>query len=120
MKGGLKDQRMDEQLALMREYGLQYYPVYEEEIPELEVGETYLFLLYQFEESPPSPMNLDQSIFNLHNPFEESRNNITAKGIISYFGTDKWDTFWTQWQQDNPDWETWIDPETMETTPTET
>ena len=125
MMGGLENYHVDEQLAAMRKYDLEYIPIVED-IPELKIGETYLLVLGIIGECAPSPINLEQTIYNLHNPFEKNPYidrgypDLTAKDIISYFGADKWDTFWTQWQQDNPDWETWIDPETMETTPTET
>ena len=33
---------------------------------------------------------------------------MSAKDVISYFGEDKWEEFWTGWQRDNPDWRTWI------------
>jgi hypothetical protein len=33
------------------------------------VGETYLFVLHQFETGLPAPLNIDQSVFNLQNPF---------------------------------------------------
>ncbi|MCL1851517.1 MAG: hypothetical protein FWF88_00590 [Peptococcaceae bacterium] len=40
--------------------------------------------------------------------------SFSAKDVISTFGQDKWDAFWTQWQKDNPDWETWLDKAAVE------
>ena len=128
MMGGRQDYRMDEQLDAMREYGIEDFPVFNPEMPKLEIGQTYLLLIMSLSDgSTPTTLNPHQAVYNLHNPFEtnpvveqQGYPDITAKDIISYFGADKWDAFWTQWQQDNPDWETWIDLETGTTAPTET
>lgn len=76
------------------------------------IGETYLFVLYQYETGIPTILNFDQSSYNMHNPFEE-QHNMTAKDIISTFGQDKWDIYWNQWKADNSNWETWIDKEML-------
>jgi len=39
---------------------------------------------------------------------------ILAKDVISYFGEEDWKEFWTQWQKDNPDWDTWLDRDMAE------
>ena len=118
MKGGRKDFREEEQWAMIQEYGMEFIPVYAENPPELEIDETYLCVLTQIEDCLPTPLNLHQSIYNLHNPFEKSDRptapDITAQKIISLFGQEKWDTFWTQWKAENPSWQTWIDTKTVE------
>ena len=136
--GGLKDYRVDEQLKMIKEAnafpddGIQI----EENIPEIKIGETYLFALYQFENYTPTNLIPDQSIYSLDNPFDKhvignhelenpakyykaetneyGRPLMSAKDVISVFGEDKWDAFWTQWQKDNPDWGTRLDKAAVE------
>ena len=135
VKGGLRDYRIEEQLAALAQYNQKYIPVMGEQF-EIEIGETYLFALRQFETGTPTIMNPDQTSYNISNPFAKStisrrefyksaeyynKNTdenggplISAKDVISYFGEDKWDDFWSKWQEDNPDWETRLDKAAVE------
>ena len=131
MMGGLRDYRVEEQLSVMKEYDLDYIPILSD-APEIKIGETYLFVLYQYDTCLPAPMSMHQGIYNLRDPFEKNTVNrsylrddpadyyskstdeygnpiYSAKDVISVFGRDKWKEFWTQWQKDNPDWETRLD-----------
>ena len=138
MSGGLRDYRVQEQLDLIRE--MEAWPNNTISImrgmPEIKVGETYLFVLHQFADNFATLTNLNQAVYSLNNPFEKigptsywlenpenyyhkstdqyGRPIISAKDVISFFGNDEWDTFWTQWQRDNPRWETWINREAVE------
>jgi len=131
MSGGIKDFCVEEQLSLLKEYGIEHIVVLED-APEIKIGDTYLFVLHILharEGLLPTPMNMNQCIYNLRNPFEKNLINkyyisgdpesyysksaddygnpiFSAMDVISVFGEDKWDAFWTQWQKDNPDWET--------------
>ena len=60
-------------------------------------------------------LNSDQSIYNIHNPFEKHC-RIAVKDMITVFGSEKWADFWLRWQEDNPNWETWIDKTIVEKT----
>ena len=117
MMGGIKDIHIEEQLAVIKEYSLEYIAVLETNV-ELKTDEIYLFVLRQFDNTAPTPRNLYQSIYNIHNPFKKTAPDgypdISAKDIISVFGKDKWDDFWIQWQKDNPNWETWLDKTEVE------
>ena len=135
IQGGLEDFRIEEQTALAKEYGLKYISI-SNDVQDIRIGETYLFVLCNRDELPPAPLCPSQSIYNLDNPFEknpigstplddpakyyaESKDSsgntiMSAKDIISAFGEDKWNDFWTQWQKDNPDWETRIDKTAVE------
>ncbi|MCL2088339.1 MAG: hypothetical protein FWH14_02535 [Oscillospiraceae bacterium] len=117
MKGGVKDQYLEEQLALIKKHDLGFIPIYEHN-RELKIGETYLFVLSQFENAAPTPLNIDQSIHNITDPFAkaefEASYNFTAQDIITEFGTDKWDAFYTDWRRDNPDWETRLTGDSLE------
>jgi len=112
MSGGIQGRYVNEQLAVLGKDAEKGIPVMSER-PEVVIGRTYLFVLYQYENTIPTPLNLDQGIFDLRNPFEEHP-HMTAKDVISSFGQDKWDTFWTQWQKNNPNWETWLDKAAVE------
>ena len=133
---GVKNYRVEEQLRLIKEMNAKSSDIIFvlENAPEIKLGETYLFICGQYEKNMPSLINLDQSVYNLRDPFkkntlsncglekpedyytksEDEYGNplISAKDIISYFG--KWDEFWAQWQKDNPDWETWLDKAAVE------
>ena len=128
MMGGLKDFKEEEQLAELKKYEMDYI-VYQEPSYKMDIGETYLFVLGNFDGSIPTPKNPMQCIYNLKNPFEKSfigqieenpedlysmnktkygRTLISAMDIIKVCGEDKWGAFWTQWQKDNPVWESRI------------
>ena len=117
-RGGLEDYRVEEQLRVIKEMNAwpnDGIPI-QEGLPDIQIGEIYLFVTGQYETGAPALINLSQSVYNLRNPFEkhyaspgDEEYAITAKDIISTFGQDKWDDFWTEWKSDNPDWESWID-----------
>jgi len=138
MDGGLKEYRTEEQLKLVKEkdaWPSDSIPVFEDG-PEIKIGETYLFVCAQFEDGSATLINLDQSVYSLSNPFAKNTIGkeeleepeayyakktdqygnalISAKDVISAFGEDKWDTFWAQWQKDNPKWEARIDKKSVE------
>ena len=125
MFGGIMDYRIEEQVKVLKEMDIWNgnIPI-AEEMPEINIGETYLFIASQYPQHltvAPTLVNLNQSVYNLHNPFDKKLEGysdnispISAKDIISAFGEDKWDSFWTQWQKDNPKWETWLDKNEVE------
>ena len=130
MMGGLRDVRVEEQLAVMKEYGLKYIHLLEDS-PEIKIGGTYLLVLGQLGNGLPSPLNPIQAIYDLRDPFqkntfsrelpeppgsyydkswdENTGSFISARDVISAFGEEKWDVFWAQWQKENPDWKTRLD-----------
>jgi len=137
IEGGVRDYRVEEQLALMKEMrGWHDDCIFiHSGMPEIKIGETYLFALKK-----PTVrdvliiLNPYQSIYHLQNPFKKNGISgyeldsqyyssqtdqhgypiISAKDIISVFGQDKWDAFWAQWQKDNPDWESRLDKAAVE------
>ena len=117
--GGLRDYKLEEQLALIKEYETYGGCInLVEDMPIYTIGKTYLFTVNQYANGTVANGNPHQCTYNLYNPFEEKyfvgNANTTAKDIISAFGKDKWDDFWTQWQKDNPDWEQRLDKEQVE------
>jgi hypothetical protein len=127
--GGIKDYREEEQLAISRKHDINFVIYHKDYADKFEVGETYLFALTRLPSGHYTPLNPTQGIYCINNPFEKqtscgvkygsgyyykSTNEygsplISAYDIISSFGDEAWDTFWTDWQRDNPDWESRID-----------
>ena len=139
VNGGIKDYRVNEQLDLIKE--MKAWPndaiLLQEKMPEIELRETYLFTLYESEfGGGPTNLHPRQTVYDINNPFEKqtlgrelkgeasdyySQNTdeqgdpiISAKDVISAFGEDKWNTFWADWQKDNPNWETRLDKSAVE------
>ncbi|MCL2088338.1 MAG: hypothetical protein FWH14_02530 [Oscillospiraceae bacterium] len=121
--GGISDFHVEEQVALLREYEQEHIFVWDD-LPEIKIGETYLFVLYDFDNNfDPYPLNLNQTVYPVkedpfrgtdNNPHFAQENPITAQDIITEFGTDKWDAFYTDWRRDNPDWETRLTGDSLE------
>ena len=70
-------------------------------VTHLDIDKTYLFTLRK-KTDLLCLTSAAQSAYDLENPYMKYQNDITAKDVISCFGADKWDSFWTQWQKDNP------------------
>ena len=66
-------------------------------MPEIEIGETYLFSLGVFEGTDPCLMNVDQGVIcvsDLNSAVaKDIYGYVSAKDIISYFGNEKWTAF---------------------------
>ena len=115
--GGIKDLYIEEQVSVLKNANAWKggIPTLEAMKENIELGQTYLFAVGLFDETVlPTFYFPEQSIYNMHNPFEEHYNNLTVKSVISAFGQDKWDTYWNKWKTDNPDWETWIDKDAVD------
>ncbi|MDR2647921.1 MAG: hypothetical protein LBB67_07360 [Oscillospiraceae bacterium] len=105
--GGLKDYRVEEQLALSSQTEESNTILILTEMPQLEIGDVCLFTLLQTEDSDfAHMMPPDQAIYNLtqESPLTQHP-NMTAKDIILTFGEDKWQDFWAQWQAEHPDYQ---------------
>jgi len=108
---GLKDFRVEEQLKVMeegkaydREWGISVW----NDHPNPQIGETYLFATTQSRNSSfLNIMNLTQSIYRLQDPMQrqgagaEERDSywISPYEIISHFGEEAWNSFYTEWQR---------------------
>jgi len=138
--GGVKDYHVEEQYAVMEKAGFSkrivdgkpaIYIVANN--PEIRVGETYLFAVYPdpFVDQCYATIGKAQSAYSLSNPFakkgnkerldddpaeysKQIENYISAYEIIRTFGQDKWDSFWTWWQKENPGWESRIDKKAVD------
>lgn len=82
--GGLEGVYLEEQAAALGQTIEDGIPVWEG-MPEIRIGETYLFVLYQFDEkTAPTLLNPTQSVLSLENETDPSA-PVSAKKILSYF-----------------------------------
>ena len=64
------------------------------------VGESYLFVLRQFETGAPTILQINQSIYPLNTPTEAVHPaDISVQNIIKEFGEDKWNDFYARWEK---------------------
>ena len=102
LDGGVKNFRIEEQLRVMnegraydRKWGIYVWQGH----PNPQIGETYLFALAQtVENAPPVLLNLNQSIYPLNAPMER-QGTASPYEIISHFGEEAWNSFYTEWQR---------------------
>lgn len=97
--GGIKDRLVEEQISLL-ENG-QSIPLIEG-MPSIVEDEMYLFILYQYEDTIPTIVNLDQGIYNIREFFStetEQNDKITVQDIISFFGTDEWENLYNKYEE---------------------
>ena len=101
MYGGIKDLYLEEQLAALGERANYGIPVVEE-MPVLNIGETYLLVLNMYSTEIPTVINPVQGVYAVSSPVDEvghssvsskDRCGISIKDIISYFGEEQWSTF---------------------------
>lgn len=62
----------------------------------LEEGETYLFMLAQYDDAIPTIINVEQGIYDIadvQSSGAELTQEITVQDIVSYFGQNKWIEF---------------------------
>lgn len=94
--GGLKDKYLDKQLRVLGERASEGITV-TMGMPEIEIGETYLFSLAVFEGTDPCLMNIDQGVIcvsDLNSAVAKDKYGyVSAKDIISNFGNEKWTAF---------------------------
>lgn len=90
MLGGEEGIRVEEQLAALGEDAEKGITIMND-MPQIKTDETYLFVLYQYKDTMPTLVNIEQGLYELHNTFEKETNSLfTPKNIISYFGEGKW------------------------------
>ncbi|TAH64975.1 MAG: hypothetical protein EWM47_11705 [Anaerolineaceae bacterium] len=93
MLGGQEGFRVDEQVKALGEDAQKGITIIKGR-PEILIGESYLFVLYQYEDTIPTLVNMEQGVYDVNDPLEKDWYSfVSAKDIISYFGEDKWDEF---------------------------
>ena len=95
--GGMVGYREAEQRAIMLTgqavYSDRGIPVWDRyEKVQCEIGGSYLFALYQVAAEDPTPLNLDQTVYNLEEPLRPctlgGRSFYSAYDIVSAFGAE--------------------------------
>lgn len=80
--GGLEDYKTDEQLELLKGTGDDTILVMHEP-PEIKIGEEYLFILKQYDNTLPCIINAPQAAFPLSDPtYKDEFSNATVQDII--------------------------------------
>lgn len=91
--GGMEGVYLKEQLAVLGNRASEGISLLEG-MPEMEIGQTYLFVLYQYEDTMPTLINVEQGIYEIDAPLEKDEYSyVSPKEIISSFGEDKWTAF---------------------------
>lgn len=118
--GGMVEYEIDYQLQVMedgktyaRDNGIPIWDGYQK--VQCEIGQSYLFILKQFDTGYPTIINLEQAVYNLDNPSQkraignndteyysgekDEYNNplISVNDIISVFGKDALNSFNEKW-----------------------
>lgn len=97
MLGGRKDYNVKEQRSLLDAQAQSEIPLLEG-MPDLEIGETYLFVLHQYESAMPTPVNVEQGVYSLDDPSaKDSYSYVSPQEIIAFFGADKWSEFQSEY-----------------------
>lgn len=90
--GGVEGAYEDEQIAVLRQREQVSIPALDDLKKKIREGETYLFMLAEYDDALPTIVN-PQGIYNIKdiqtNGYEQD-GEITAREIISSFGTDEW------------------------------
>lgn len=86
--GGLEGQYLEEQVSLLGDRAAYGIPCLNG-MPAINIGETYLFVLHQYENTAPTLLNPTQSVFSCSNPgLDSDASSISLQSILSYFGDD--------------------------------
>ena len=92
--GGFKGAYEAEQLAALGQEQATIFVL--DGLIEISEGETYLFMLHQYEDTLPTIINVEQSIYSISDAFSDGSKQdgkITVQEIISSFGPNEWVKF---------------------------
>lgn len=65
-----------------------------EMMPQIRIGENYLFSLSEYEGTDPVLLNPGQGVIPIEKSITEDKYELlSTKDIISYFGEEQWSTF---------------------------
>jgi len=107
--GGVPDYRMEEQIDLLQNTSYAVFskahnvvPVVHN-MPSLVLGKTYLFAVKNMYDGYVGLFSLQHCIYDLDDPYKLHGDEITAKKVISNFGTGEWLSFWFDWKFNRED-----------------
>lgn len=93
MLGGLEGVYVKEQIAVLGDKANKEIPIMDGS-PNLEIGQTYLFVLYQYSDTMPTLINVQQGVYGIDDPLaKDDYSYVSLKEIISSFGEDNWVAF---------------------------
>ena len=93
MLGGLEGVYVKEQIAVLGDMASEGISIMDGS-PNLEIGQTYLFVLYQYGDSMPTLVNVKQGVYGIDDPLaKDEYSYVSLKEIISSFGEDNWAAF---------------------------
>lgn len=93
MLGGLEGVYVKEQIAVLGDKANKGIPIMDGS-PNLEIGQTYLFVLYQYSDAMPTLVNVQQGVYGIDDPLaKDDYSYVSLKEIISSFGKDNWVAF---------------------------
>lgn len=93
MLGGLEGVYVKEQIAVLGDKANKEIPIMDGS-PNLEIGQTYLFVLYQYSDTMPTLVNVQQGVYGIDDPLtKDDHSYVSLKEIISSFGEDNWVAF---------------------------
>lgn len=93
MLGGLEGVYVKEQIAVLGDKANKGIPIMDGS-PNLEIGQTYLFVLYQYSDTMPTLVNVQQGVYGIDDPLaKDDHSYVSLKEIISSFGEDNWVAF---------------------------
>lgn len=92
-QGGIKGECLSEQFQVLKTTSSNVIPIMEW-MPQINIGETYLFSLMEFEGTDPVLLNPGQGVIPIEKSITEDKYEfLSTKDIISYFGEEQWSTF---------------------------
>ena len=93
MLGGLESVYVKEQIAALGDKANKGIPIMDGS-PNLEIGQTYLFVLCQYSDTMPTLVNVQQGAYGIDDPLaKDDYSYVSLKEIISSFGEDNWVAF---------------------------
>ncbi len=88
LMGGMEGVYIDDQKAALGDKAGEGIPLTENR-PDLEIGQTYLFVLHEYEKGKATLVNIDQGAYDLSEPLvKDVFGFVSANDIVSFFGDD--------------------------------
>lgn len=92
-QGGVKGECLSEQFQVLKTVSSNVIPIMDG-MPQIRIGEKFLFSLIEFEGTDPVLLNPGQGVIPIENAITEDEYKLlSTKDIISYFGEEQWSTF---------------------------
>ncbi len=87
ISSGIKDAYIEEQLQVLGDEA-EGIPIVACNIPKIDIGKTYLFVLKQYEDCIPTVVNMEQGVYAADTPLEKDIMSISLKDVLAYYGKE--------------------------------